>query len=336
MFGPSGSGKTTLLDCIAGLSTPDEGEIAVLGNTVYSTHPRRSVPPEKRRIGYVVQDSALFPHMNVSENISYGYKLTPESLRKTARDDLVELFQLSRLLDRSVVTLSGGERQRVALARALATSPSYLLLDEPLVSVDAALRGVVLGYLRLIWRKLRTPMIYVSHSISDVVALAEDVLVLLDGRPVAQGRPSQVLVHPAIGSLADYAALENLLDGTVLSQGRGGDLAVLEVGNARLVAPDVAAHEGEAVVVSVRASDIMLALEAPSRISAQNIIRGTVEEVHDVGVRVLVYVDVGARMVAEITPTAIRDLEIHPGQEVYLIIKSTSIAVLDTTPKAAG
>ena len=138
-----------------------------------------------------------------------------------------------------------------------------------------------------------------------------------------------------------------LSDEVVVFDNLGGRLHVIvhidpeeedawEVGNARLVAPDVAAHEGEAVVVSVRASDIMLALEAPSRISAQNIIRGTVEEVHDMGVRVLVYVDVGARMVAEITPTAIRDLEIHPGQEVYLIIKSTSIAVLDTTPKAAG
>ena len=178
IFGPSGSGKSTLLNCIAGLITPDAGEIEVSGKTVYSSSSRKNVSPEKRRFGYVFQESALFPHMNVQENIMYGYKLTPAHHRKIDPEQLAELFQLSSLMNRGVINLSGGERQRVALARALATSPSLMLLDEPLASLDGRFRGVIIEYLKRVWEELRTPMVYVSHSISEVMALAENTLAL--------------------------------------------------------------------------------------------------------------------------------------------------------------
>ena len=341
VFGPSGSGKTTLLNCIAGMTAPDEGTIEALGETVFATSPRRKTPPEGRRFGYVFQDSALFPHMSVLGNIRYGYKLTPSHRRRIEPEDLLELFQLSGIVDRDVTTLSGGERQRVAIARALATSPRLLLLDEPLGSLDAALRGVVLGYLKRVWTELQTPMVYVSHSISEVLALAEDMLVLSRGETVAQGRPSQVLVHPGMRALADYATLENLMDAEVLGVQDDSGIAELRVGRAHLFAPDVDSEPGTTVTVSIRAADIILALEPPSKISAQNILRGTVEEVHATGPRVLVYVDVGARLVVEVTPAALRELAIQDGQELYLIIKSTSILVLaapsgDGPPEALG
>ena len=329
VFGPSGSGKTTLLNCIAGLITPDEGSIEVQGRRIYSSDAGVRIPPEKRRFGYVFQDPALFPHMSVGDNISYGYRLTPAHLRRTEPDQLIELFRLSGLLDRRVATLSGGERQRVALARALATSPALLLLDEPLASLDLAFRGVIIRFLKRIWRELHTPMVYVSHSISEVMALADDMLVLSDGVPVAQGRPSQLLVHPDVSTLADYATLENLLEAEVVSQDEGDGLAQLTVGSARLVAPDVYSSPGDVVTISIRAGDIILALEVPSKISAQNILRGTVEEVHALGARVLVYVDVGARLVVEITRGALEALELREGQQVYAVIKSNSILVLD-------
>ena len=329
IFGPSGSGKTTLLNCIAGLTDPDEGDIEVLSRQVFSSSRRKNLPPERRRFGYVFQDSALFPHMSVRENIMYGYKLTPAEHRVTDPDDLVGLFRLSPLIDRSVTTLSGGERQRVALARALATSPDLLLLDEPLASLDGGLRGIIIEYLKRVSRELRTPMVYVSHSISEVMALAESVLVLLDGKRVVHGPATQVLVHPDVSKIADYATLENLLEAEVFSVGGDGQLGELKVGDASLLVPDTRRSAGDTVVISVRAGDIILALDVPPRMSARNVVPARIEELHVVGSRVLVYVDVGARLVVEITPSALAELELKVGQTVQLIIKTNSVMVLD-------
>ena len=336
VFGPSGSGKSTLLGCIAGLVTPNEGEIRLLGRTVFSSATGENVPPHKRRTGYVFQDPALFPHMNVWANILYGHKLTPPSLRRIAPEHLVDLFQLSPLLERDVANLSGGERQRVALARALATSPALLLLDEPLASLDVGFRGVIIRYLKRIWRELQTPMVYVSHSMSEVIALAGSALVLSEGKRVVQDRPSNLLFHPRVTATADYASLENMIEAEVAGLEDDGGLALLSVGNGQLVAPGFAGMNiGEIVTLSIRAGDIILALDAPTRISARNILPATVDEVHVLDSRVLVYTDVGVRLVVEITTSALRDLGIREGQRVYLIMKTSSIMLLDTPPKGS-
>ncbi len=329
VFGATGSGKTTLLNCIAGLTTPDEGFVELLGDPVYSSTARVNKPPEKRRLGYVFQDAALFPHMSVRDNISYGHNLTPKDSRKADLDQLIDLFVLSDLLDRGVRALSGGERQRVALARALAASPRMLLLDEPMASLDVSFRGAIIRYLKSVWRELRVPMVYVSHSISEVIALAEDVLVLAGGQPVMQGRPSQALVHPRVTAMADYATLENLLDAEVVAPADQDGLVTLKVGDVTLTAPDVSTVAGESLTVSISAGDIILALEVPSGISAQNVVPGRVSEVHTLAARVLVYVDMGVEIVIEITRGALRDLGIREGLQVYLVIKSTSIVPLE-------
>lgn len=329
IFGPSGHGKTTLLNCIAGLARPDDGVITVLGTTVFSAADRTRVPPEKRRFGYVFQDAALFPNMNVRKNVLYGYNLTPPALRDANPDQLFDLFDLEELLDRRVDTLSGGERQRVALARALASSPRLLLLDEPLASIDAAFKGVIIRYLKRVRDDLGTPMIYVSHSVSEVAALAEDMLVLSKGRPVAQGPPSEVLVQPGVGAMTDYGTLENLLDATVVDLAPEQGLTTVDVGGVKLAAPYADASAGDLVTVSIRAGDIILTLDVPSRISAQNILPGTITELHVHGPRVLARVDVGVELVVELTPRAVTDLALHPGSPVYLIVKSNSVLLLD-------
>jgi molybdate transport system ATP-binding protein len=329
IFGPSGSGKTTILNAVAGLTQPDGGEVRIAGETVFSSESRRSLPPEKRRVGYVFQDSALFPHMNVRDNILYGHKLTKAERRTLDPQQLIDLLGLKALLDRGVTELSGGERQRVALARALATSPDLLLLDEPLAALDVAFRGTIIRYLKRITRELGTPIVYVSHSMSEVMALAQDVLVIAGGRKVVQAVPSIALAHPGVSGLADYGTFENLLDAVVEEEARDDGMAKLRVGEVVLSAPDVNAGLGDETTVSIRAGDIILALEVPSRISAQNIVRGRVGELHTRGSRVLVYVDVGAMMVVEITPGALSDLDLREGQDVYMIIKSTSILALD-------
>ena len=329
VFGPSGSGKTTLLNCVAGLAKPDHGEIEVLGQTVYSSMRRVGIPPERRGVGYVFQDSALFPHLDARDNIRYGHRLTREANRTVSMERIVDLLQLQDLLDRGVSELSGGERQRVALARALAASPRLLLLDEPISSLDLAFRGVILRYLRQVRDELGIPMVYVSHSISEVMAIADDVLVLNGGVQVTQGPPSAVLSNPRLNRIADYATLENLIDADVVGRRADGLQVELEADGLRLVAPEVESSPGERVTISIRASDILVALDVPSRISAQNVVPGVVEEIHAHGPRVLLFVSAGVRMMAEITPDAVRSLGLSVGDRVYLIIKSTSIAALE-------
>ncbi len=336
VFGPSGSGKTTLLNCIAGLTRPDSGQITVMGTTLFSASEQKVVPPEKRRFGYVFQSSALFPNMNVRKNILYGYYLTPEGQRTTDPEQLFDLFDLTRLLDRSVDTLSGGERQRVALARALATSPRLLLLDEPLASLDVAFKGAIIRYLKRVRQELETPMIYVSHSVSEVVALAEEMVVLSEGKPVAQGPPSEVLVRPDVGTMADYGALENLLDATVVERRSEQGLSVIDVGGVELAAPEIDAGPGDLLTVSVRAGDIILTLDVPTRISAQNILPGRIGAIHAQGPRVIAHVDVGVVLVVELTPRSVSELALREGTQVYLIVKSNSVLALDALEAGPG
>jgi molybdate transport system ATP-binding protein len=179
LFGPSGAGKTTILDAIAGLRTPRRGSIMIDGRVLFSSDRRVNLPPHHRRVGYVPQDVALFPHMNVRRNLLYGRHpgVSPDL------DRVVGMLEVAALLDRRVTDLSGGERQRVALGRALMSGPSLLLLDEPLAAVDVPLRRRILPYLQRVRDELVVPIIYVSHDREEVDALA-DVVVMVDGGQV--------------------------------------------------------------------------------------------------------------------------------------------------------
>jgi molybdate transport system ATP-binding protein len=182
LFGPSGAGKTTILDAIAGLRTPTRGSIVINDRVLFSTDAGINLPAHKRQVGYVTQDVALFPHMNVRRNLLYGRHpgLSPEL------DRVVGMLEIQPLLDRRVTALSGGERQRVAVGRALMSAPSILLLDEPLAAVDVPLRRRILPYLQRVRDELKIPIVYVSHDREEVEELA-DVVVTLD-----QGRVSGV------------------------------------------------------------------------------------------------------------------------------------------------
>jgi molybdate transport system ATP-binding protein len=332
LFGPSGSGKTTLLNCLAGLFKPDEGEIVLYGRDLYRGSPKMFVPPEKRRIGLVFQDGALFPHMSVSGNIMYGRARTPEADRRLDVDHVVELLGLRPLMDRSPGSLSGGERQRVAIARALAMSPGLLLLDEPMASLDARLRGVVLSYLRRVHDDLGIPMVYVSHSISEVLALADDALVLSRGRVVASGRPSRVLLDPAVGGMFRDDPVENLLDGTVIEQGGTGQSGRVRVGAIEIVTPPMDRPAGAPVIVALGAEEIILATEKPSGLSARNVITGSITDLDPVVDGVYASVDIGVPMLVALTQGAVDALSLERGQDAYLVFKTSSIKLLDAEP----
>jgi molybdate transport system ATP-binding protein len=193
LFGPSGAGKTSLLETMAGLRTPDRGEIVVGDRVLYSSARGIDVPPHRRRLGYVPQDALLFPHLDVRHNLLYGVRGRASDVDGAASDGdapaarltldaCAEMLEIGGLLDRRVRALSGGERQRIAIGRALMTRPSLLLLDEPLAAVDRARRDRILPYLLRIRRELQVPLVYVTHDESELLQIADRVLVVEDGR----------------------------------------------------------------------------------------------------------------------------------------------------------
>jgi molybdate transport system ATP-binding protein len=182
LFGPSGAGKTTILDAIAGLRTPFAGSISITDRVLFDANCRVNVPAHRRHVGYVAQDSALFPHMSVRRNVLYGRRAG----QKLSLDTVADMLEIAHLLDRAVPQLSGGERQRVALARALMSAPALLLLDEPLAAVDVERRRRILPYLERVRDDLRVPIVYVTHDPAEVRQLADEVVVLEDGRVVGR------------------------------------------------------------------------------------------------------------------------------------------------------
>jgi molybdate transport system ATP-binding protein len=189
LFGPSGSGKTTILDAIAGLRTPARGSIAVNGRTLFCSATGIDLPPHKRHVGYVSQDVALFPHLDVRRNVTYGQRAG----QKLSIESVAAMLEVGALLDRGVAMLSGGERQRVALARALMSAPDVLLLDEPLAAVDLELRQRILPYLERVRDELAVPIVYVTHDRVEACRFADQVLVLDGGQVVRAGAPENVL-----------------------------------------------------------------------------------------------------------------------------------------------
>ena len=193
VFGPSGSGKTTLLELIAGLRRARAGRIDLDGETLADVQNRKWIPPHHRRIGYVPQDLALFPHLDVRANILYGAPKSPYITDEGSVDSLIDMLDLTPLLGRTISGLSGGERQRVAVARALAAKPRLLLLDEPLTGLDQDRKDTVLDYLRLLRQRWAVPMIYVSHQADEMVDLCDEIIVLRNGTLQARGKPGEIL-----------------------------------------------------------------------------------------------------------------------------------------------
>jgi molybdate transport system ATP-binding protein len=192
IFGPSGSGKTSLLELIAGLRRPTSGSIELSGAGLTDHAANRFIAPQHRATGYVPQDGALFPHLPVRKNLLYGFDTAHARPAGLSFEHIVEVLEISPLLDRAIATLSGGEKQRVALGRALLAAPKLLLLDEPLASLDAALKERLLPYLHRIRDEFTIPMIYVTHSPDEVVALCDEALIFRSGKIEKRGRPADL------------------------------------------------------------------------------------------------------------------------------------------------
>ncbi len=332
LFGASGAGKTTLLDCIAGLSDPDDGRIAVGSEDLYDSEKERNVAAWKRRIGYVHQDLALFPHLTAGENVAYGLRTLSAAERQTRSREILEAFRIDGLRDRRPAQISGGERQRVALARALVTEPRALLLDEPLAALDRPTKSSLVGDLRRWNQNHRVPILFVTHNGEEVFALGDEVIVLDVGRIVAQGRPHEVMRAPRLETVANLSGFENIFDATVLALHEDRGTMTCQLGTCRLTGgpvdletPLVRAEVGSHLRVGVRAGDLLLATEKPHGLSARNVVPGKIQRLEQRDVTVSAMVDCGGTEFEVHITLAARDaLQLGPGKAVWVVVKTHS------------
>jgi molybdate transport system ATP-binding protein len=328
LFGASGAGKTTLLDCIAGLKAPDSGKISVGERVLFDASQAINIPLSRRRAGYVLQSLALFPHMNVTQNIAYGLAHRSNEERRRRTMSMLEAFHIAHLADRSAREISGGEAQRVALARTLVTEPEVLLLDEPLAAIDLPTKSHIIDDLREWNRTHRVPILYVTHSREEVFALGERVLVLDSGRILDQGTPHEVLSAPQMETVAQLAGFENIFDAVVKSvrpeRGTMTCRITGEAGGIVLETPLVRGGVGSALKVGIRAGDILLATSPPTGLSARNVIPGRIQTLEQHDVIVSARVKCRIEMEVHLTLAARDSLELQPGKEVWLVIKTHS------------
>jgi molybdate transport system ATP-binding protein len=325
IFGPSGAGKTSLLNIIAGLLRPDQGEIVLDGEVLLSTERGISMPPEARRIGYVFQDDLLFPHLSVRQNLCYGRDLLAPSGRRFQLDRIVELLEIGQLLHRHPHGLSGGERQRVALGRALLASPRLLLMDEPLASLDQGLKSRIIPYLRHIRSDLGIPILYVSHSVAEILELTGQVIVLRQGQVVAHGDLFRIAHDPEVLPLVEECGLENALQVEVVEGDAAAGVTRVSCCGHELEIPYCGLDRGQRLFVAVRAEDAVLSLNRPQGLSIRNAVPGQVLEVSRTGSTVLVYVDIGVRLAVKVTPEAAEQLKLQSGQQVFCLMKTHSM-----------
>jgi molybdate transport system ATP-binding protein len=328
VFGPSGAGKTTLLDCVAGLATPDSGRITLRDRVLFDAAQRIDLPVANRRVGYVFQNLALFPHLTVEQNVQYGLSHLPQAARAAQACAILQAFRIPHLAQRYPRDVSGGENQRTALARTLVTDPTVLLLDEPLAALDSATKAKIIDDLRQWNQAHRIPILYVTHSREEVFALGERVLVLDAGRIVAQGTPHEVIAAPQQETVAQLVGFENIFDAIVEAvRPERGTMTCRVAGDGGpvlLETPLVRGGVGSALRVGIRAGDILLATAPPVGLSARNVIPGRITSLDQRDVIISARVKCRVEMEVHLTLAARDSLQLAPGKEVWLVIKTHS------------
>ena len=331
LFGPSAAGKSTLLDCIAGLARPDSGRIVAGEEVFFDSEARVNLPSQARRIAYVFQSLALFPHMTAEQNVAYGLNGLPREARSARVAEILKAFRVSKLRARKPAELSGGERQRIALARSLVTQPDVLLLDEPLTGLDAGLKTAIVEDLRAWNAARRIPILYVTHSREEVDALGERVVAMDRGRVVGEGTPMEVLEAPRRARLAQAAGFENLLSGGVVDVRETDGVMRVRLNDSDCVLEVPLGHAApqDRVRVAIRAGDILMATSRPQGLSARNIIEGRIISMETRGTLLQARVDCGAEFIVHVTPGAARTLGLAAGSRVWLVLKTHSCHLVD-------
>ncbi len=318
IFGPSGSGKSTLMNLLSGLVTPDSGQIVLDGTSLFDSALGINLPPEQRRVGVVFQHAHLFPHMSVYKNLFYGRKRTPMEERIIPPDLLIDVLNLSPLMERSVDRLSGGERQRVALGRALLACPHLMLMDESLNGMDQQLKHQIIPYIKKVLNEFHVPFLFISHSLDEIQLMTDRVLVVSEGE-ISDSLPAESLARQYMSSAnRGYA---NIL--TLLNPVASGDLWRYFWGEDEMVLIEPG-EKGENTV-ALSAKDITLFKRHPEASSARNLLPCHVMSVFGSGNRIGVELSCkGGRLISQVVPDAVRELDIKKGTELVAAVKASA------------
>jgi molybdate transport system ATP-binding protein len=328
IFGESGAGKTTLLRCIAGLETPITGRLAVDGEVWQDTTQKISRAIHQRQIGYVFQESRLFSHLNVLGNLEYARRRAVkfQSGNAVEFEHIIDLLDLTHLLNRVPDKLSGGEAQRVSIARALLRAPRLMLMDEPLAALDRVRKDEILPFLDRLHAELSLPILYVSHSIEEVCRLCDHLVVIDRGKVLADGEIQSVLVNLDLPLLAGEEA-GAVIEGTIHAYNSEYDLTELQFSAGTLLIPGRFGQKSTPLRLRIRAADVSLCRSRPDDSSIQNIIPVTIDEIQSGhGPYALVRLRAGSDLLmARLTRRSSDQLELKSGDQLFAQIKSVAV-----------
>jgi len=321
IFGPSGAGKSTVLNAISGTLRPQTGRISYQGRPLFDATEGTHVPLHKRRIGRVFQKAMLFPHMNVLKNLTYGAGTKAEVER------ISTVLGIGHLLERAPATLSGGEQQRVAIGRAVLAGSEMLLMDEPLSSLDAARKSEILPYFRKIHEETNVPILYVSHDLEEIKQVADDLIVLENGKLLHHGLLFKAFQDASLVRLLGHAAAGSFVTARVMCHHPDG-LSELQMSEATILLPKVDAGLGAQVRLQINLSDVILSTEPPQSLSALNALPVAIDAItHGPGPGAIVTLTSGTdRILARVTKRSVSQLGLAEGQNCYAVVKSMAIA----------
>ncbi|HDM8164860.1 TPA: molybdenum ABC transporter ATP-binding protein ModC [Vibrio harveyi] len=333
LFGRSGAGKTTLINVISGLVTPQQGKVSIGEHVLFDSDVGINLPTHKRRIGYVFQDSRLFPHYSVKGNLLYGVVEKDEDYF----DKVTELLAIKPLLKRFPISLSGGEKQRVAIARALLSKPNLLLMDEPLASLDMPRKREVMPFLEELSEQVNIPIVYVTHSLQEILRLAQHLSILDKGRIMTSGKLEDVWASHAMRPWQSFSDHSSLFEGKIATHHDKYALTCVKLAPcACLWVQKVDGEPDTPIRLQVRANDVSIALEKPVGTSIRNVLAATVASIEELNtgedkqsITVSLKLDEECYLWATITPWALDDLNLKVGDAVYAQIKGVSVTQRD-------
>ncbi|MBU0995579.1 MAG: molybdenum ABC transporter ATP-binding protein [Proteobacteria bacterium] len=326
LFGQSGAGKTSVINMIAGLDIPDSGYIRVNQNPLFDAQKHINLPPQKRKIGYVFQDGRLFPHLTVKQNLSYGMRLVSQQERYVMFDPVISLLGISHLLSRLPRKLSGGEKQRVAIGRALLTSPSLLLMDEPLSSLDHLRKKEVMPFISRLSKEFSIPIIYVSHSLDEVLNLADHIVLMDEGNVIAAGSIDAIVNRSDLFSLMGGQDCGSIISATVETDNDAYGLTHLRFPGGVIKVPRLAVSKGSTVRIRIPVRSVSISLVKPADTSIQNIFSGVIEEISLPDSTFSdIRINIGVPLFSRITRLSQEKLCLTPGKTVFAMVKSIAV-----------